>query len=126
MLRPGRAKATLFDISDPAHPRDVDTVSYPVGSAPMAATEPHQVTWLPDRRTLLTGLSADGPWPGVASRTARPVAPAWVSVLTVRDGSLENRLVPVADADVTEIRTLPLDDGRVVLVAGDAVRFLGI
>ncbi|WP_331525980.1 beta-propeller domain-containing protein [Nocardioides sp.] len=121
-----RGKATLFDISDHAHPRDVDTVSYPGGSVPMAATQPHQVTWLPDRRVLLTVVSGYGVWGGTAPHPATPVPPAWVSVLTVRDGSLGSRLVPVADPDVNEIRTLPLGDGRVVLVAGDSVRFLGV
>ena len=121
-----RAKATLFDISDLAHPRDVDTVSYPVGSVPMAATDPHQVTWLPDRQMLLAVLSAEGSWSGLTPQATTPAPRAWVAVLTVRDGSLESRLVPVDATDPRDIRTVPLADGRVVLVAGDSVRFLPV
>jgi hypothetical protein len=133
-----RAKASLFDISDPAHPRDLDTVAYPVGSSPVAAYDPHAVSWLPDRGILLTVLSGTGgPWaeplPEAASPdqpgggAGRAVPPAWVSVLTVRGDGLSNRMVPVATtADVQEIRTVPLSDGRVVLVAGDSVSFLDL
>jgi hypothetical protein len=120
------AKATLFDISDLAHPRDVDTVSYPDGSVPMAGTEPHQVTWLPDRQVLLTVISGS-PASGWVPQTANPAPAAWVSVLTVHDGSLDNHLVAVPEAtDVNRVRTVPLSDGRVALVAGDSVRFLSV
>ena len=109
-----RAKATLFDISDPAHPRDLGTVDYPEGSVAQAGADPHQVTWLPDQDTLLTVI-------GGAYGQAR----AWISVLTIRDGTMHDRLVAVpAAADVNDVRTLPLADGRVVLVAGDSVQFL--
>ncbi len=142
------AKATLFDISDPAHPRDLDTVAYPAGSAPLAGVDPHAVTWLPDRGVLLTVLSGSGLWSGTMpqatqpdrpnqpmpptqpaqpAQPAQPVPPAWVSVLTVHDDGLSNRMVPVATtSDVHEIRTLPLSDGRVVLVAGDSITFLAV
>ncbi len=110
-----QAKATLFDISDPAHPRARATVSYPPGSIAQAGVQPHQVTWLPDSGTLLTVVSD-----GYGGRV-------WVSVLTVGDGSLHDRLVPLAPTeDVAGVRTVPLPDGRVVLVAGDAVRFLSL
>jgi hypothetical protein len=91
------------------------------------------VTWLPDRGILLTVLSSSGLWSGAmpqvewsqSSRPAQPVPPAWVSVLTIHDDAVTNRLVPVATtADAHQIRTLPLSDGRVVLVAGDSVSFL--
>jgi len=109
------AKATLFDISDLAHPRARATVDYPAGSVAQAGMQPHQVTWLPDSRTLLTVVSN-----GYGGRV-------WVSVLTVGDGTLHDRLVPVATtADVAGIRTVPVADGRVVLVAGDSVRFLSL
>jgi hypothetical protein len=120
-----RAKATLFDITDLAHPRDVDTVAYPAGSEAMGGADPHQVTWLPDRHTLLTVISEGAVWTGMTPQTTHPSPRAWVSVLTVRDGSLDDRLVPVSGfSDVGDIRTVPLDDGRVALVAGNVVRFL--
>ena len=130
--RQQHAKATLFDISDPARPRDLSAVAYPPGSEPLAAVDPHAVTWLPDRGILLTVLSSSGLWPGTmpkggSSRPAQPVPPAWVSVLTVHDNAVSNRLVPVATTgDAHQIRTLPLSDGRVVLVAGDSVSFLAL
>jgi hypothetical protein len=114
MIPQQRAKATLFDISDPARPRDLGTVTYPEGSVAQAGTDPHQVTWLPDQDTLLTVI-------GGAYGQAR----AWISVLTVRDGTMHDRLVAVPGAaDVNDVRTLPLADGRVVLVAGDSETFL--
>ena len=109
------AKATLFDIADPAHPRALGTVRYPAGSIARAGVEPHQVTWLPGSRTLLT----------VVSRGYGP--DAWISVLTLGGGTLHDRLVPVPSTpDVNDVRTVPLSDGRVVLVAGDTVRFLDL
>jgi hypothetical protein len=121
-----RAKATLFDVTDPAHPRDVDTVTYPVGSLPMAATNPHQVTWLPDRQVLLTVLSGNAGW-GWEPQASEPAAPVRLSILTIRGDNLDDRLLSLPDAtDVHDVRTLPLADGRVVLVAGNAVRFVTV
>ena len=112
------AKATLFDISDLTSPRAVGTVSYPEGSVPMAALDPHQVTWLPDRQILLTVVTANPSPTQITPDETLPRPRAWVSVLTVGDGSLENRMVAVPEAtDASGIRTLPLADGRVVLVA---------
>jgi hypothetical protein len=114
----------------------------------LAGVDPHAVTWLPDRGVLLTVVSGSGHWPGTmpqapqpdrpnqpmppiqpgqSAQSTRPVPPAWVSVLTVHDDGLSNRMVPVATtSDVHEIRTVPLPDGRVVLVAGDSVSFLAM
>jgi hypothetical protein len=126
MIRPDHAKATLFDISNPAHPRALDTVTYRRAGTAMAGGQPHQVTWLPDRHVLVTVLSGDPPW-GWGPQVGTPVPAAWLSVLTVRHGSLDNRLVAVPEAtDVSAVRTLPLADGRVVLVAGDSVRFVTV
>jgi hypothetical protein len=114
-LSVSHAKATLVDIRDLAHPRARATVDYPAGSIAQAGMQPHQVTWLPESRTLLTVVSD-----GYGGRV-------WLSVLTVGDGSLHDRLVPVATTgDVGAVRTVPVADGRVVLVAGDSVRFLSL
>jgi hypothetical protein len=114
------AKATLFDISDLANPREVDTVSYPRGSFPLAGSEPHQVTWLPDSHTLLTVLE------GRPDGSAYDGTRVWVSVLTIHDDSMESRLVRVPTIDTGGVRTVPLADGRVVLIAGDSVSFLTV
>jgi hypothetical protein len=111
-----RARATLFDLSDPSHPAALDTVSFPQGSTVMAGPEPHQVTWLPDRDTLLTVVSAGYTGPE-----------AWVAELRVVDGGLRHRLIDIGPLpDPGAVRTVPLADGRVVLVTGDVVRFLAL
>ena len=93
-----RAKATLFDISDLAHPRDVGTVDVPRGLD------------RPGRRRPAPGHLA-----------ARPAAPlltvvgdgyggrAWVSVLTLARRPVHDRLVAGrAGDDVAGVRTVPL------------------
>jgi hypothetical protein len=111
-----RAKATLFDIGDLAHPRAVGTVRYPAGSVAEAGLDPHQVTWLPDSHTLLTVVSQGYGGPR-----------AWISVLQVRGGHLHDHLLPVdSPTGPAGIRTVPLADGRVVLVTPTSVRFLHV
>jgi hypothetical protein len=113
-LRVERAKATLFDIGDVTHPRAVGTVRYPAGSIAEAGIDPHQVTWLPDRHTLLTVVSQGYGGPR-----------AWISVLRIQGGTLRGHLLPLASTTGPDgIRTLPLSDGRVVLVTPSSVRFL--
>ncbi len=110
------AKATVFDLRDLTHPRAAGTVDYPAGSTALAGLEPHQVSWLGDRHTLLTivGDGYDG-------------GRGWLSVLTVGAGSLHNRMVRLAPTtDLSSVRTVPLADGRVVLVNGDEVRFVHV
>jgi hypothetical protein len=111
-----RAKATLFDIGDLTHPRAIGTVHYPRGSIAQAGLDPHQVTWLPDTHTLLTVVSQGYGGPR-----------AWISVLRIHGGSLHGHLIPVnALAGTDSIRTVPLDDGRVLLVTPTSVRFLAV
>ena len=51
----------------------------------------------------------------------------YVSVLTLGDGELANRMVPVEYGDdVTAVRLVPLPDGRVVLVTGDDAIFFDL
>ena len=110
------AKASLFDISDLTAPRELDSVSYPVGTTAQAALDPRQFTWLPDRRTALTVI-AEG-YDGVTG---------YVSVLRVGDGGVTNELVEVEyGVEVADVRIVPLPDGRVVLVTGDAVSFFDV
>ena len=71
--------------------------------------------WLPERRQVLTVVET---W-----RKGGQVG--LVSVLTLGDGHLDNRSVTVEHgSDITQVRLVPLPDGRVVLVtAGDAEFF---
>jgi hypothetical protein len=111
------AKAALYDVSDLTAPRQLDSVEYPGGTTAQAGQDPRQFTWLPDRRTALTVISA---WNG-AGQTG------YVSVLHVGDGTLTNRLVEVEyGVEVAEVRLVPLPDGRVLLSTGDEVSFFGV
>ena len=110
------AKASLYDVSDLTAPREVDTVSYPAGSTAQAGLDPRQFTWLPDHRTALTVISQG--FEGVTG---------YVSVLRVGDEGVTNELVEVEyGVEVADVRIVPLPDGRVVLVTGDAVSFFDL
>ena len=110
------AKTSLFDVSDVTAPRELDTVTYPADSMAQAALDPRQFTWLPDRRTALTVISE-----GYEGRTG------YVSVLTVSDSTVSNRMVPVEyGVEVDDVRLVPLPDGRVVLATGDGVSFFDL
>jgi hypothetical protein len=110
------AKASLYDISDLTAPREVDIVSYPAGSTAQAGLDPRQFTWLPDQRTALTVISQG--FEGVTG---------YVSVLRVGDEGVTNELVEVEyGVEVADVRVVPLPDGRVVLVTGDAVSFFDL
>jgi uncharacterized secreted protein with C-terminal beta-propeller domain len=113
------AQAALFDVSDLTDPRQVDLVTYRRGSVAGAGTDPRQFTWLPERRTALTVVSSGFGLSGGST--------GWVSVLEVDGDRLANRMVEVEyGVEVGEVRTVPLPDGRVVLMTGDGVSFLDL
>ena len=104
------AQAGLFNVTDLTNPQQVDVLSFGPGSQALATQDPRQLTWLPDGRTVLTVVAEYGKSGNVGS----------VSVLTLGEGQLSNRMVPVEYGDeVTDVRLVPLADGRVVLVTGD-------
>jgi hypothetical protein len=110
------AQAGLFKVTDLTDPRRIDTLEYAPGTQALAGADPRQFTWLPEERTLLTVISRG--WRG---RTG------WVSVVKVEDGRLSNRMVEADYGDdVDQVRTVPLPDGRVVLVTGDDVEFFDL
>ncbi len=108
------AQAALFDVTDLTEPRQIDVVRYAPNSQAGAATDPRQFTWLPDRRIALTVVSEG--WTGTTG---------WVSVLTLDDGAMRNRMIEVEHgSDVADVRLVPLASGEVVLVTGRDVSFL--
>jgi hypothetical protein len=119
---PGRkgvwgAQAGLFNVSDLTHPRRLDVLSYGAGSQALATQDPRQLTWLPDGRTVLSVVAAYDKRGTVG----------YVSVLTLGDGQLSNRMVEVEYGDeVNAVRLVPLADGRVVLVTGDDASFFDL
>lgn len=110
------AQAALYDVTDLTAPRQLDVVRYPRRSVAGVATDPRQLAWLPESRTVLTVISS--PY-----RTQD----VWVSVLTLGDGELGNRMLPVEHgSDATLVRLVPLASGEVVLVTGEDVSFLDL
>lgn len=110
------AQAGLFDVTDLTDPKRLDVLSYRANSQALAGVDPRQLTWLPDQRTILTVVAE-----GWAGRTG------YVSVISLDDGEMTNRMVEVEHgSDVSEVRTVPLPDGRVVLVTGSEVSYFEV
>ncbi|HET9420222.1 MAG TPA: beta-propeller domain-containing protein [Nocardioides sp.] len=110
------AQAGLFDVTDLTSPRRIAVLGYAPGTQARAGADPRQFTWLPKERTLLTVISK-----GWSGRTG------WVSVVSLDHGRLTNRMVEADYGnDVEQIRTVPLPDGRVVLVTGEDVEFFDL
>jgi hypothetical protein len=110
------AQAALFDVTDLTAPRQIDVVRYDKGTYAGAGTDPRQFTWLPEQRVALTVVSQG--WEGTTG---------WVSVLSLADGSMTNRMVEVEHgSDVADVRLVPLASGKVALVTGEDVRFFSL
>jgi hypothetical protein len=111
------AQAGLFDVTDLTHPQQLDVVRYDAGSQALATQDPRQLTWLPDGRTVLSVIAEYGKRGNVG----------YVSVLTLGEGRMSNRMVEVEYGDeVTDVRLVPLPDGRVVLTTGDDASFFAL
>jgi hypothetical protein len=110
------AAAALFKVTDLTDPRRLDLVTYAHGTEARAGTDPRQFTWLPSQRVALTVVARG--WPG---RTG------WVSVLSLRDGELTNRMVEAEyGVEIEDLRLVPLPDGRVVMSTGDGAEFFDL
>ncbi len=110
------AQAALFDVTDLTNPRQLDVVRYGKESQAGAAVDPRQFTWLPEQRVALTVVSEG--WTGTTG---------WVSVLSLTDGSMTNRMVEVEHGtDVADVRLVPVASGKVALVTGEDVSFFSI
>ncbi len=112
--RDGGAQAGLFSVRDLVDPRRKAVVEYGRNTFARAGEDPRQFTWLPGKRTALTVI---------ADRRSRTGS---VSVLTLADGTMTNRIVEAGSGNVEQVRTLPLPDDRVVLVTEDDVEFLDL
>ncbi|MEI5675498.1 MULTISPECIES: beta-propeller domain-containing protein [unclassified Nocardioides] len=111
------AQAGFFDVTDLTAVRQLDVHSYRAGSQALAGQDPRQVTWLPEERTLLTVIADYG----------RRGQTGYVSMLHLHDRQISNRMIEVEHGeDVAEVRTVPLGDGRVVLVTGSEVSYFEV
>ncbi|CUR57493.1 exported hypothetical protein [metagenome] len=110
------AQAALFDVTDLTNPRQLDVVRYDKDTVAAAGTDPRQLTWLPEQRVVLTVVSQG--WSGTTG---------WVSVLSLDDGRMSNRMVEVEHGtDVADVRLVPLASGKVALVTGEDVTFFEV
>ena len=108
------AQAAVFDLRDLARPDRVDTEAFGEGAEFTAAWDPRGFTYLPERRTVLATL-----------QDYRHGRSRLVVMGLGEDGTLAPRSsTVVAGWDALSVRTLPLDDGRVAVVARGEVDLL--
>jgi hypothetical protein len=111
------AQAGLFNVTDLTHPRQLSVVKYGANTDALATSDPRQLTWLPDDRTVLSVIADYG----------RRGTVGYVSELRLDGGRMSNRMVQVEfDNEVDAVRLVPLADGRVVLVTGDDASFFDL
>lgn len=114
----GAEQASTFDISDPAHPVRLGTFTFHRNKVEMVSEDPRRFTWLPEQDVALLVTGRYGRAGGMTG---------FIAVLTVADdGSItrELRRGTYGYDDVASLRTVPLPDGRVVVVTEDSARFL--
>jgi Beta propeller domain len=100
-------QAATFDLRDPGAVRRVDTLGLGRRSSPAAEWDARAFTYLPDQRTLVTAMQG---WTG-GSR--------FVAVHVARDGQLgETSSWRTTGYPGSDVRALPLGDGRVALLDG--------
>ena len=110
------AAAGLFKVTDLTNPRRKGLVTYAPGTQARAGTDPRQFTWLPAKRVALTVISKGG-----RGQTG------WVSVLSLKDGEMTNRMVEAEyGVEIDDLRLVPLPDGRVVMSTGDGAEFFDL
>jgi hypothetical protein len=109
-----RAQVALFDVSDLAHARRLDVKPMPQSTWPVAGDDPRAFTWLPDRATALTAFT-----------TGRAMV-LGIYHLTGTALTEQLRTLPASGSDSADVRTFELADGRVVLMVGNTMTFLGL
>ena len=108
------AQAGLFSVTNLTQPRQKQVVEYSRNTVARAGEDPRQFTWLPGKRTALTVIA------DYRANTG------YISVLTLADGVMTNRMVEAPAGRVEKLRTLPLPNDRVVLVTGAGVEFFDL
>ncbi len=107
------AQIGLFDVRDTTAVKRLDVLGYGTNTQALAGGDPRSFTWLPEHRTVLTVVEK---W------SSRRIG--YLSVVKLHGGKLHERRVKVEYGDdVDRVRTVPMPDGRVVLVTGDQAQF---
>lgn len=110
------AQASVFDVADPGNPKQADKTTYGRSTEFGASWEPRQFTWLPEQRTALAVLND---WGG------RGYGVKIVALRIAEDGRMQSVSVRLKHGwGASNARTLPLDDGRVVVTSRADTEFL--
>jgi hypothetical protein len=122
----GRAKATLFDVSDLSAMREAGVVRFDRGTYAAVGYETHAFTWLPDQQVALTPLDAED---GSIDLAMIRVSPTGLSesTLTLRgayDGT--RKWSATTDYSASSVRTLTDAQGRAIVVTPDQVTFVSV
>jgi uncharacterized secreted protein with C-terminal beta-propeller domain len=106
-------QAAVFDVGDLTAPRRISRQGFGSETSLPALDDPRGFTWLPSRRTGLTTVAS---WSGDHARL--------VALTVGADGALQAR--DLATDVGWDVRTLPLDDGRVAVVDERGLRVLDV
>ena len=105
------AQVALYDTTDPANPTQLSAVSVGQNTWSLAARDPKNFTWLPDRATALSAFS--GPKGEV------------MGVFATGDNTMSQTLHQLTGS-YSGARTFQVDSGKVVLIFGGSVTFLNL
>ena len=110
------AQAAVFDIGNLRNPKQLDTSGFDPNTELTVTWDTRAFTYLPEQRTAISPLQ-NYRWGGTR-----------LAILKIgEDGTLTQRLTDrVAGWDGGTVRTLPLDDGRLAIVAGSGVELMAI
>jgi uncharacterized secreted protein with C-terminal beta-propeller domain len=119
------AQAAVFDISDRTHPKQISRAEFGASTYLQALDDPRSFTWLPGTSTGVTAV-ADWSAPITYEDEVKGLNRNRVEALTIgEDGKLITRTVAEHLED-GQIRTLPLENGRIAVVAGDLVKLIDL
>lgn len=108
-----KAQAGLFDISNLTNVKRLAVITMRPWTTLNAGNDPHAFTWLPDHNVALTSVSTS---------TGSLV----LDEIKVANGTLHLTVANLTTTDPSMVRTMELPNGKVVLMDGGKVTFLGL
>ncbi|HWU32549.1 MAG TPA: beta-propeller domain-containing protein, partial [Marmoricola sp.] len=108
-----QAQVGLFDISNLAAVKRLSIISMSLWTTLNATSDPHAFTWLADHSVALTSVS---------TATGSLV----LGEFKVNGQTLTRKIVNLTSTDPSMVRTMELPNGKVVLMDGGRVTFLGL